>query len=83
MSREAAEQSLRALITRDLDRMLLSVPKISDEQEWAVVKSRFDLMIERLDYFASTSEDADNRLIFQNAAVKLKTITPKAFPCRA
>lgn len=74
----ATETALYELIVRDLDRMLLSVPKITDAQEWRVIKSRFDLMAERLEFFATTSDDPDRRQTFRNAIAKLTTIQPRS-----
>lgn len=73
-----AETMLYTLVKRDLDRMLLSVPRITDAREWAVIKSRFDLMAEQLEYFASVSDSHDHRVTFQNAITKLRSVQPKA-----
>lgn len=73
-----AEDALYDLMTRELDRMLLSVPKIQDAHEWAVVKSRFAIMTEQLEYFAAVSDSPDHRITFTNAIRKLRSVQPKA-----
>ena len=72
------ENALYDLVKRDLDRMLLSVPSITDPQAWAVIQSRFALMCEQLEYFASVSDSHDHRITFQNAITKLRSVQPKA-----